>query len=95
LPFSLLSKLDPCRGGYDAVVGWARSLDNLQRETIGWLGAAWTGRAIAIVGAEGTTAEPAALSELQDRGIRIVKARGAEWDEAARALVEVARGTGE
>ncbi len=22
LPFSLLAKLDPCRGGYDAVVGW-------------------------------------------------------------------------
>ena len=94
LPFSLLAKLDPCRGGYDAVVGRARNLDDLQSETMGALEADWPGRAIAVVAAEGATSEPAALSQLQDLGIRIVRARGAEWDEAARALVEVARGTG-
>jgi glycosyltransferase involved in cell wall biosynthesis len=93
LAWTALARLDPWRGGYDAVVGWAGGLDAPVMKTMEALAAEWPGRGMAVVPGGKGTGDRAALSKLKDLGLTVVHAHVDEgWEATAHAVVEAARG---
>jgi len=93
-PLRALSKLDPWRGGYDAVVGWAGELDGSALEAMAQLAAQWSGHCIALVGAEVAMRKAAAVSALERSGVKVLSLEAdRDWEDSARRMVATAQGT--
>lgn len=94
LSWSALAHLDPWRGGYDAVVGWAGGLDD-RGPALSELATEWRGRAIVVVGEEAAGPQLTAISRLERSGLRVVRwAKDGDWEATARLVVEAVRGAG-
>ena len=48
LPLSALAKIDPWRGGYDAIIGWVPELAGREAKVVERLAAEWPGRVVAL-----------------------------------------------
>ena len=93
MSWTALARLDPWRGGYDAVVGWGAALDHEVIRSLEQLAPNWPGRAIALVGDETARSAKAALSRLADLGLWNLRTPGGtDWQGTAQLVVEAARG---
>ena len=48
LPLSALAKIDPWRGGYDAIIGWVPELAGREAKVVERLAAEWPGRVVVL-----------------------------------------------
>jgi hypothetical protein len=72
LAYGTLARLDSWRGGYDAVVGWAATVDEQSVRAVEELAAAWPDRTVVLVDRDPTPAARAVISEWEARGLKIV-----------------------
>jgi glycosyltransferase involved in cell wall biosynthesis len=82
MAYSLLPRLDPWRGGYDAIVCWVDGPARAKQALA--LAEDWPGRLVALVAEKGTG--PAEASGLREGGARVVRS-GQDWASTAQRLV--------
>ena len=93
MSWAALSRLDAWRGGYDAVLGWADRLDEQAIWVMEQLATNWPGRSMAVVDREKATTEEAAISKLENLGLRVLpSAEG--WEATANLVTKAARAPG-
>lgn len=85
LPFTALRRLDPWRGGYDAVVTWPGE----SREVVDRLAAEWPGRVVAVLDQDLVGAGPAPFSKRTVRAV-LVPTGPSNWEKAARTVADAA-----
>jgi glycosyltransferase involved in cell wall biosynthesis len=101
LPLSALRKLDPWRGGYDAVVGWVSANGGREAEVIEELASRWPGRVVALLD-QAVFDQARGDQKSASRGGTSFSAPGAttvlvptwpaNWEEIARRVAEAAQG---
>lgn len=82
MPYSLLPRLDPWRGGYDAIVCWVDGAARARQAVA--VAADWPGRLVALVAERGVS--QAEANRLQKVGLRLVRS-GEDWASTAERLV--------
>jgi glycosyltransferase involved in cell wall biosynthesis len=91
LPLSLLRKLDPWRGGYDAIVAWPSGADGRGAEEVEKLATEWPGRVVALWGEQPGSAEGATVP-IPGTSTLLVPNKPSNWDETARRVADAAHG---
>jgi glycosyltransferase involved in cell wall biosynthesis len=90
LPLTALRKLDPWRGGYDAVIGWVPGTGEQDAEVVEQLAAEWPGRVVALFDQEQAGAERKPFSTPGVSSI-VVPSDPSSWGETARRVAEAAQ----
>jgi glycosyltransferase involved in cell wall biosynthesis len=91
LPLSALRKVDPWRGGYDAIVGWARGNAGQSAEVMEALASEWPGRVVALFDQPGAGHEATPFS-VPGVATVMVPTEPANWEETARRVAAAAQG---
>jgi Glycosyl transferases group 1 len=91
LPLSALRKLDPWRGGYDAIVGWPRGSGGQAAEVMEALTSEWPGRVVALFEQHGAGDEGTPFS-VPGVATVLVPTEPANWEETARRVADAAHG---
>ena len=90
LPLTALRKLDPWRGGYDAVIGWVPGTGEQDAEVVEQLAADWPGRVVALFDQEQAGA---ARKPFSTPGVSTIDVPSdpSSWGETARRVAEAAQ----
>jgi len=91
LPLTALGKVDPWRGGYDAIISWASGAGGEDAAVVEKLAADWPGRVIALLDEELGDAEAATFSTPGAMTMR-VPVDAAQLEVTARRVAEAALG---
>ena len=91
LPLSALRKLDPWRGGYDAIVGWRPGSAGQAAEVMEALASEWPGRVVALFDQPGAGHQTTPFS-VPGVATVVVPTEPANWEETARRVAEAAQG---
>ena len=91
LPLAALRKLDPWRGGYDAIIGWLPGTEGPDAEVVEQLAAEWPGRVVALFDQEHAGADRRPFSTPGVSTIAVFS-EPSSWAETARRVAEAAQG---